>query len=148
MNNSHLTDEILQDYLLRETKDNWIKKHLEKCSSCSERLEEYQNIIENVEKIKPETFPFDVTALIMEKINEVETPKEKNISLVLYLSLCVFLSIILFLLYPHLKTIFNQFKSFSVMSNVFILISAIGIAIFLLNDLFRQYKQKEILLSK
>jgi len=148
MPNNHLTDETLQAFLLKETKDDSITIHLKVCSTCRKRLEEYQYLIDSVQKIKTETFSFDVTSLVMGKIKEVETQKEKNTNIVLYMILSIVSIVAMVLLYPYIRIIFAQFKSFSIMENVFMLVSVLGVVIFLLNDLFRQYKQKEILLSQ
>ena len=148
MTNNHLTEETLQAFLLKETQEDSISMHLSACTNCREKLEEYQYLIDDVKKVKAETFSFDVASLVMEKIIAVETQKEKNTSTVLYLSMFIVSVVTLFLVYPFLKPILIQFKSFSVMTIIFILVSTVGIAIFLLNDLFRQYKQKEILLSR
>lgn len=148
MKSIHLTDEILQAFLLKEIQDDTIATHLTVCSTCLKKLEEYQHLIDSVQKIKAETFSFDVTSLVMEKVKEVETPKEKNTNIALYMSLYIVSIVALVLLYPYIKIIFTQFKSFSIMANVFMLVSVLGVAIFLLNDIFRQYKQKDMLLSQ
>ncbi len=146
MKSNHITDEILQAYLLNEIQDDKIATHLSGCSACQEKLEEYQLLIDSVQKIKPETFSFDVASIVMAKINEVEGQKEKDTNIVLYLSLSSISIAAFVLLYPYIKSIFTQFKLFSVMGNLFILVSALGVTIFLLNDIIRQYKQKEMLL--
>lgn len=148
MKSIHLTDEILQEFLLNELQDDAIATHLAVCSKCQKTLEEYQYLIENVQKIKTETFSFDVIFLVMEKIKEVETKKEKNTNIVLYMSLSIVSIVALVLLYPYIKIICTQLKSFSTRTNVFMLVSILGVVIFLMNDLFRQYKQKEMLLSQ
>lgn len=148
MKSIHLTEEILQAYLLKEIQDDTINTHLTMCSTCQERLKSYQFLIDHVQKIKPETFSFDLTSIVMEKIVAVETQKEKNTNIVLYMSLSIVSIVAMVLLYPYIKIIFTPFKSFSTMANVFILVCAVAIAIFLLTDLFRKYKQKEMLLSQ
>ncbi|MEQ1555134.1 MAG: hypothetical protein ABL929_13195 [Ferruginibacter sp.] len=148
MKSEHFTDETLQEYLLKEIQDDNITSHLTVCSSCWKKIEEYQYLIDNVREIKAETFSFDVTTVVMEKIKNAETLKEKNKNTVLYMILSSVTLIALYLLYPYIKIIFTQFKLFSTMANVFMLVSVLGIVIFLLNDLFRQYKQKEILLTQ
>lgn len=146
MKNDHVTDEVLQAFLLKEIQENSIAMHLNVCSKCQERLEDYEFLINNVRKIKSETFSFDVTSLVMEKIESVEIQKEKNKNTVLYIIFSIISTITLALSYPSLKIIFHQFKSFSMITNVFMLVSVSGVFIFLMNDLFRQYKRKESLL--
>jgi hypothetical protein len=146
MKSNHIPDEILQAYLLNEIQDDNIAPHLSGCSSCQEKLEEYQLLIDSVRKIRPENFSFDVTSIVMAKINEVERQKEKNTNIVLYLSLSSISIVAFVLLYPYIKPIFIQFKLFKVMGILFMLVSALGVTIFILNDIIRQYKQKEMLL--
>lgn len=146
MINNHLTDETLQAFLLKETEDNTITTHLTVCSSCRKKLEEYQYLTDSFQQIKTETFSFDVTTVVMEKIKAAETQKEKNTNIVLYMILSVVAMVALIILYPYIKTIFSQFRSFSIMANACMLVSVLGVLIFLVHDLFRQYKQKEILL--
>ena len=148
MKSNHLTDETLQAFLLDEMQDNTIATHLAICSNCRKKLEKYQHLMVGLSKIVPETFSFDVTNVVMKKINQVEAQKERNKNIVMYMSLSIVSIVALGLLYPYIKIIFTQFKSFSIMANVFILVSVLGVVIFLLNDLFRQYKQKEMLLSQ
>jgi hypothetical protein len=146
MESNHIPDEILQAYLLNEIQDDIITAHLSGCLSCQKKHEEYQFLLDSVQKIKPETFSFDVTSIVMAKINEVERQKEKNTNIVMYLSLSSISIAALVLLYPYIISIFTQFKLFTVMGNLFMLVSALGVTIFLLNDMIRQYKQKEMLL--
>ena len=148
MKSTHLTDETLQAFLLNELQDDTIAAHLKVCSTCLTRLEEYKLLTHSLQKLKTETFSFDVTSLVMEKINEVETRKEKNTNIVLLTSLSIALMATLVLLYPYVKIILAQFKLFSIMTNAFILVSVLGVAIFLLNDIFRQYREKEKLLMQ
>lgn len=148
MTKKHLSDAILQAYLLKEIQDDSINKHLKECLACQQIFEEYQFLIENVQKVKTDPFSFDVTSLVMEKIKEAETQKEKKKHIVLYMSLSTVSIAAMGLLYPYIKILFTQFKSFSIMTNFFMLVSALGVAAFLLFDLFRQYQQKEKLLSQ
>ncbi len=148
MNNNHLTDETLQAFLLTEMQDDTIALHLDLCETCRGKLEIYQHLMVGISTLEPETFPFDVTALVMKKINELETQKEKNTNLVLYMSLSIVSIVALALLYPYVKIVFTPFNSFSIMANIFMLVSALGVVVFIMNDQFRQYKQKKMLLSQ
>jgi hypothetical protein len=148
MKGNHLTDETLQAFILNEMQDDTISTHLSVCPNCTEKLKTYQHLMAGISKIAPETFSFDVTTVVMKKIKEIETQKEKNTNILLYMSLSIVSIVALVLLYPYIKIIFSQFRSFSIMANVFMLVSVLGVVIFLVNDLFRQYKQKEMLLSQ
>jgi predicted anti-sigma-YlaC factor YlaD len=146
MSNKHLTDEELQAFLLKEVQDESISEHLATCASCQKKVNEYQQLIVGVSKFEAETFSFDVTKLVMQKIEEVETQKEKNKNWILYISLTLISLVILIFAYPYLKLVFAQLKSFLLIEIGLILTIVLGVTIFLLHDLSRQYKQKEMLL--
>lgn len=148
MKKNHLTDYTLQEYLLNDTPDKAITTHIAACSMCRKRLEEYQILINSVGKIKPETFSFNVTSLVMKKINDAEAQKVRSNNNVLYTILWIISIVIVILLYPYIRGIFAQFRSKSIIENIFMLVTALGVVIFLLKDLIRQYKQKEVLLSQ
>ncbi|HRE76813.1 MAG TPA: hypothetical protein PLL09_03210 [Flavobacterium sp.] len=147
MEEKHLTDEVLQEFILNEVKDHTIASHIKECVECQLRVEEYQFLFTIMLKIKPEEFSFDVTSLVLSKIYEEQSRKEKN-TYIFYIILSVISLLILFLLYPYMATLFTQFRSFSIMASAFLGVCSIGIVVFLLNDLFRQYKEKEMLFSQ
>jgi predicted anti-sigma-YlaC factor YlaD len=147
MNTNHLTDEALQAFLLKEIQDTTIAEHISICSICRKKLKNYAYLLNGIQKVKPEAFSFDVPALVMEKIYAIERRKKKNASIILYVGLLLVSLVVLFLLYPYLKTIFMAFRSFSLIENTCMLVSVLGALAFLLNDLFRQYKEKIKLLS-
>jgi len=68
MTNNHLTDETLQAFLLKEIQDDTITAHLAVCSSCREKLGNYQHLVVGIQKIESETFSFDVTTVVMDRI--------------------------------------------------------------------------------
>lgn len=78
MNSIHLTDNMLQAYLLKEFQDNTIASHLTTCSMCRKKLEEYQLLIDSVQTMKPEIFSFNVTTLAMNRIVLYEKKKLKS----------------------------------------------------------------------
>ncbi len=147
MKSEHLTEEALQAYLLKELEeDNTLVLHLLECAECQRKLESYQYLVEHILMVEHEALSFDVTTEVMEKIVEFETHKMKNANIGMYIGLSIISIVALVLLYPYIQNIFIQLKSLSLMENAFILVSVLGVVIFLLNDLFRQYKQKETLL--
>jgi hypothetical protein len=148
MKNNHLTDEILQSLLLNEVHDEIVDKHIFECQVCQEKIKNYQYLFSSIKKLEPETFSFDVTSLVIEKIYKVEMKKEKNTNIALYLILSIILVVVFILLYPYLKSIFAQFKSFSIMANAFMMVSALGVTVFLIKDIYRQYKRKEMLIMQ
>ncbi|MBS1752819.1 MAG: hypothetical protein KF741_11375 [Ferruginibacter sp.] len=146
MNTKHLTDEAIQDYVLQETTDSEISRHISVCTECKSKVEVYRTLMNTMYSIKPEVFPFDVTEVVSQRI-EVKTYKRKTLgsyALGLVLSI-VILSVVLYSL-SILKPVLQVFHSLKMIDNAFILVSAICICVFLLKDITRQYKEKEMLL--
>lgn len=141
--NSHLTDEILQAFLLKEQQDDTIATHLAVCSKCREKLEEYQSLIDHVQQIKPETFSFDVTTLAMNTVVLYEQKKSKKEALVFW-GLLVFLSIVLISFsIPFLPQLLGIFDSKSPFTTLFVIGTGLAVLLFLLTDMIQQYKTKE-----
>ncbi|MFM2394553.1 MAG: hypothetical protein RLZZ546_2535 [Bacteroidota bacterium] len=146
MTNKHLTDEELQAFLRKEIQDETLSVHLTTCALCQKRYNEYEQLIVSFSKIEPEAFSFDVTKVVMQKIEEVETQKEKKKNMILYLSIALITIVVLILAHPYMTLVFTELKSYLSIQMSLILITGLGVSIFLLHDLFRQYKQKEIML--
>lgn len=146
MNTNHLTDDIIQAYILQEISDNRIALHISGCVDCKAKMESYQTLMNTIGNLKSETFSFDVTALVLQKIEATETKRTALGSYALITVLSVFiLGVILFSI-PITEPIIQVFRSLNVIDSAFIIVSAVGVFIFLFKDVFRQYKQKEMLL--
>lgn len=148
MKSIHLTDEILQACLLKETEDDGIVTHLTVCPQCKKRFEAYQLLIDSVQKIKAETFSFDVTALAMNNIMLYEKKKNKRQELIFW-GLLIFLLIGLSSFsIPFLPSILSIFHSKSVATTLLAAGTGIVVFLFLLADIIQQYKTKEEKLFK
>lgn len=144
----HLTDEHIQTFLLEEIKDDSVTKHIEVCAICQAKLIEYESMINGISNLVPEVFSFDVSAVVLKKITELEYQKEKRGSMLLYIGLSIFFIVCLVVLYPYIKSIFISFNSLSSIKSLIITVSVMGFVFYLLNDLLRQYKHKEMLISQ
>lgn len=143
MSNDHLTDEILQAYLLEEIQDDAIASHLSVCIECREKLENYQLLVNNLTKITPESFAFDVTALVMDNIVKYETQKSTKQELVFWGFLILLLVIIASLALPYVPQLLSLFDAIPNFTTLFIIGTGIMVVLFLLVDLIKQYKLKE-----
>jgi hypothetical protein len=146
MNTKHLTDDIIQAYILQEISDNQIALHILECANCKAKMESYQTLMNTIGNLKSETFPFDVTALVLQKIEATETKKTALGSYALIAVLSVFFMGVILLIIPITEPIIQMFRSLNVIDNAFLTVSAVCVLIFLIKDTFRQYKQKEMLL--
>jgi hypothetical protein len=143
MKNNHLTDEILQAFLLKEMQDDGIATHLAVCPSCQERLEKYQFLIDSVRKIKPEIFSFDVTTLAMNNIMLYEKKKSKKQELVFWGLLIFLLIAISSFSVPYIPKILSIFYSKSIFTTLLVVGTVLVVLLYLLADITQQYKMKE-----
>lgn len=148
MKNNHLTDEILQAFLLKEIQDDTIDTHIAECSSCRAKLENYQYLVNSLRKVEPETFSFDVTTVVMHKIEQYEKQEKTKKALVFWGILVVFIGSVVLISLPFLLPILSLFSSMTLFTNIFIAGSGLSVLTFLLSDIYKQYKIKEKILFK
>lgn len=143
MKSIHFTDEILQAYLLKEIQDDTIATHLTVCSTCRERLEEYQFLIDSVQKTKTETISFNVTTLAMNTIMLYEKKKSKKQELVFWGLLIFLLLAISSFSIPFIPRMLAIFYTKSILTTLLIIGTGLVVLFFLLADITQQYKAKE-----
>lgn len=143
MKENHLTDEILQAYLLKDVENMEITKHLSECFVCQKKLEEYQFFITAVNEVKSETFGFDVEKLVMNKITLYEKKKNKKQTFFFWGILIFLFVVISSLSIPFIPKVFMLFKSKSICTTLFVIVTSLVISLFLLTDTIKQYKMKE-----
>lgn len=143
MKNDHLTDETLQAFLLNEMQDDTIAKHLAVCTNCGKKLETYQHLMIGISKIAPETFSFDVTTVVMDKIMRYGAKKSKKREFVFW-ALLIFLFVgISSLSIPFIHKILTVFNSNSIFTMLLVIGMGLVVLLFLLVDIYQQYKTKE-----
>ncbi len=146
MKNNHLTDEILQAFLLKEIQDDIIVTHIAECSICQAKLENYQYLIDSLQKVEPETFSFDATTVVMHKIEQYERQEKTKKAFVFWGILIVFAGTVVLISIPFVLPILSVFSSMALFTNIFILGTGLSVLIFLLSDIYKQYKIKEKIL--
>lgn len=143
MKSIHFSDEILQAYLLKEIQDDTIATHLTVCSTCRERLEEYQFLIDSVQKTKTETISFNVTTLAMNTIMLYEKKKSKKQELVFWGLLIFLLIAISSFSIPFIPRMLAIFYTKSILTTLLIIGTGLVVLFFLLADITQQYKAKK-----
>lgn len=143
MDNKHLTEEDIQSYAVNTIADENIMLHLSQCKECKAKYETYRALISNIETLQPEVFSFNVAAMVMQKIEATETKKVTEKNALLYTIIGLFCIGIFVILLPFLKLIFLNFLKLTVIENSLIFISVLGSTIYLLSDVFRDYKKIE-----
>lgn len=148
MKSIHLTDEILQAYLLKEIQDDTIVSHLTVCSTCRRRLAAYQFLIDNMQTIRTEAFSFNVTTLVMNNIMLYENKKSKKQALVFWGLLLLLLIALSAFSIPFIPKILALFSSKSIFTTLLVTGTGLVVLLFLLADIIQQYKTKEDKLFK
>ncbi len=146
MESNHLTDEILQAFLLKEIQDDSLHAHIAACAICRAKLENYQYLLAGIRKVEPETFSFDVTTVVMHKIELYEKQENTKKSLVYWGIVMVFIASVVSISLPFLRPILSLFSSITFWTNIFIVGTGLSVLIFLLTDVYKQYKIKERIL--
>ena len=143
MTNNHITEELLQAYLLENKQNEAVAVHLSKCTVCREKLENYQHLLDTIQKIPTETFAFDVTALVMDTVISYETKKSKKKNFVfwtMFTSCCLGLLALAIPFLPHIISFFNALADFYAIFSIGI---GVMVVLFLAVDLYKQYLWKE-----
>lgn len=143
MKSIHLTDEVLQAFLLNEIQDDIVVTHLRLCSICQKRLEEYQFLMDDIQKMKTETLSFDITPLAMNTIMLYEKKRSKKEALAFWgILIPVFITILSFSI-PFIPNILTVFYSKSIFTTLLVTGTGLIVLPFLLADINHQYKMKE-----
>lgn len=146
MNTNHLTDENIQDIALKNLKEEQLPMHIKECTECKASLKAYQFMMNSMNEIRPESFSFDVSELVMQRIKDAEPESSSVWVYVLASALIIFVTGVLLFFMPVLKPFFELFHSPDSMYNLFVAVTGLCVFAFLMQDVLRQYKQKEKLL--
>ena len=124
MKSMHLTDELLQDYVFTGILDENATKHLASCDQCIAQLKAYQNLSSTLNTLAVETFSFNTSSLVIQKI-EMRRKKKK-----IELNVTAF----------NVQLIDNA-------AMVLLFTGTLCVISFLVIDMFRTQKEKELKIS-
>lgn len=140
---NHLSDETLQAFLLKDTNDNHVVEHLSVCEVCRMKLLNYQHLVIGIEKMRSESFDFDVTSLVMDRVIQYEKQKRSHPKLVFWLLLAILLIVISSFSIPFIHSIITLFNSLPLITTLLIMGTGTVVLVVLLADIYRQYKMNE-----
>ena len=141
MNTNHLTEEVIQGYILQEITDEQLSSHISECADCRAKIESYKALMNMIGNIKPERFSFDVTALVLQKIEEKESKRKVlgSYALITILSVAI-LGVILFS-FSIIEPIIQVFRSLKAIDN-----ASTSVAAQAFSDELVVFKFREVLL--
>jgi hypothetical protein len=142
MNNRHLTDIDIQQFLFQESgSDPEISRHIQQCGECRIKADQYRQIFETAVKEKKPVFEFELTELVMKKLpaNKPEISLSKSVIYsILFIALPV-AGVLIYLFYTRLSFLLIG------ISPIFVyLIATVMISLFLFQsiDNYIQYKKQ------
>jgi hypothetical protein len=133
MSNNHLSDEVIQSLLLEDSQSS----HLASCEACKAKMEAYKELIFIISKLEPETAPFDVSEMAMQRIMVSEPKRSEEFGLIALFAFVILGSFAL--CFPWIKAALRNWDTFM---TLFAFVTACSISIYVLADLYRQYKKK------
>lgn len=143
MTYTHLTDETVQAFLLKEKKDDTVAKHLLACADCRVKFENYKYLVDNIQRVAPEIFSFDVTTVVMDRIILFERQESRKQELAFWGLLIFLLLVISLFSIPFIPQILTVFYSIPFFTTLFVVGTSLVVLLFLLADINRQFKMKE-----
>lgn len=143
MKSIHLTDEVLQGYLLKEIADDEIANHLEECSICQQRLDEYRFLIGGMQETTTESFSFDVTTVAMNAIVLYEKKRKLKQEVFFWGLLILLCMVVLSFAIPFIPQILAIFSGKLSSVTLLVIVTGFFVLLFLLTDISRQFKMKE-----
>jgi sterol desaturase/sphingolipid hydroxylase (fatty acid hydroxylase superfamily) len=143
MQDNHLSDEAIQAFVLKEIQNEAIDIHIATCEICRTKIETYQHLMAGLNKTIPETFSFDVSTLVMHKI-ELYAKKEKIKTDLTFWGIMAGLTAgIVLLSFPYLQPLLGVFYAKTFFTNLLLIGTAVCIMLFFIIDSYRQYKHNE-----
>ncbi len=145
MKSMHLTDELLQDYVFTGILYENATKHLASCDQCIAQLKAYQNLSSTLNTLAVETFSFNTSSLVIQKI-EMRRKKKKIELNLFYTSLLGLILVPVYFILPMIVTAFNV-QLIDNAAMVLLVTGTLCVISFLVIDMFRTQKEKELKIS-
>ena len=138
----HLTDDQIQQYVLEKANcPDEIIEHIQACTPCRERAQEYNLLFRGIQQQEKPVFDFDLADLVLQQLPKFETHpfSEKWISL-----LSIFISTLFCCVIGYLfgKTLVILFGRISPVFMGLIITTVISIFVFLYIDMNESYHTK------
>lgn len=142
MNSTHLTDETLQELLLEKSQDAALTEHLATCADCRMLLETYRILTGSLSQLTPEVFSFDVSTVVMESVMLYEKKKSRRQAILFWILLIFSVAIVVSLSIPFLPEMLAVVHTTSFFTTLLVLGTGVFVLLFLLADMYRQFKVK------
>ena len=138
----HLTDEQIQQYVLEKaTCTDEIIEHIQACTHCKERAEEYNLLFRSIQQQEKPVFDFDLADLVLQQLPK---PQSQPFSEMWSSLLIIFISTLFFCVIVYLfgKNLVVLFGGISPVFMGLIITTVISIFVFLYIDMNKSYHAK------
>ena len=143
MNSKHLAEEDIQNYILDGETDEAITKHIAECAACKAQFDIYVVLNRALGNIEPEVFSFDVSEMVMHKI-EAMHKVEKYLNYGFYALAIIGISLIGYFSLPAVLPFLRSIRVPNAISASMIALVAVGVLLFFVSDMIRVQKEKEL----
>ncbi|WEA00573.1 hypothetical protein [Mucilaginibacter sp. SJ] len=140
MNNSHLSEEEIQGFVLGQGRSEDIK-HLSSCPLCSSKAANYRSILSTINDLPKPAFDFDVASLV---IAQLPVQKSKVTAGDTWVYLLVFAAIgsLIIPIYLYRDELLKMFNGVLPVALYLIVLAAILILVFQGLEIFRKYRKQ------
>jgi hypothetical protein len=138
MKTQHLSDENIQEYILSKSHEMSVIEHLHGCDVCKAKVEVYQNIITGIKELAPAEFDFNLSELVMVKIEQ----KDFNYSNVFWLLVILGIGVMVITVLFFGRHMANLFSGVSEMASYLVVTTAVVLLLFQGVEIVRKYKRQ------
>ena len=139
MRDQHPTEkEIMQFVLDQENREPDVGEHINVCEKCRTKAETYQITFEGMNNLPTPAFDFDLSVLVMERI-EVKKAGYSVTDILIYSISAIAAISLIFIFIRYVAPIFSQF---TVMGTGLVIVTALMISVFLLFESYKKHRRQ------
>lgn len=139
MRDQHPTEkEIVQFALDKDNCEPDVAEHINVCEKCRTKAETYRITFEGMKNLPTPAFDFDLSALVMERI-EVKKAGYSVTDMLIYSISAIAVISLVFIFLRYVAPIFSQF---TVMGTGLVIVTALMISVFLLLESYKKHRRQ------
>lgn len=138
MKNIHLTDREIQDYALDAGHcTDSIAAHIQQCAHCQQQVRYYEHLFAGIRAQPKELFDFDLSALVIEKLPQTRPAYDRPLMYALGVMMVLMAGVVG---YTFGNSLIGLFVFVQPILIGLVIITALGLMVFLGADMYQRYK--------
>jgi hypothetical protein len=138
MKNKHLTDEEIQNYALDAGHcSESSAAHIQQCGHCRQQVRYYERLIEGIKTQPKELFNFDLSALVMEQLSQSRPAYDTPLGYIMAVLMVMMAGVVGYTFGNSLVGLFMLVQPLLI---ALVIITALGLMVFLGADMYNRYK--------